>query len=205
MSPSHRSARACRLSPHAVEERRRPHARDRRASRAAPIWRLRVAREHRGRSTRDGPFSSFPGVDRTLVLLAGNGMRLERRRAIRGPSHAVRARHVRGEAALDCALADGPTRDFNLMVRRARGVRAKCIVVRDEAAARRRPRRRTSATRRRHVRMPGRRLSADRGRGRAHARRLAATRAVHAACTSIRRRRNRWRSSPSSAAIAGAQ
>src|SRR5512147_1621544 len=34
-------------------------------------WRISVAELER-----DGPFSAFPGVDRTLVLLAGNGMRL---------------------------------------------------------------------------------------------------------------------------------
>jgi environmental stress-induced protein Ves len=34
-------------------------------------WRVSVAD-----ITRDGPFSTFPGIDRTLVLLAGRGMRL---------------------------------------------------------------------------------------------------------------------------------
>src|SRR5690606_23181136 len=34
-------------------------------------WRLSIAEIER-----DGPFSAFPGVDRALVLLRGNGMRL---------------------------------------------------------------------------------------------------------------------------------
>jgi environmental stress-induced protein Ves len=92
-------------------------------------WRVSVAAVER-----DGPFSPFPGVDRTLVLLAGNGMRLS------GGGVAVELRMpfepvaFAGEASLECALADGPTRDFNLMVRRelAQGT---LHVVRDEACA----------------------------------------------------------------------
>ena len=77
-------------------------------------WRVSVAAIER-----DGPFSSFPGVDRTLVLLDGSGMRLS------GEGQAVELRApyepvtFSGEATLDCSLAEGPTRDFNLMIRRA--------------------------------------------------------------------------------------
>ena len=42
------------------------------AGMAAFEWRVSVAEV-----AQDGPFSRFPGVDRTLVLLAGNGVRLE--------------------------------------------------------------------------------------------------------------------------------
>ena len=81
---------------------------------------------------RDGPFSAFPGVDRTLVLIEGNGMRL----ASGSDSLDVRAAYepVRfpGESAPDCALVDGPTRDFNLMVRRGT-VRGDVVVVREAA------------------------------------------------------------------------
>jgi len=92
-------------------------------------WRVSIAAIER-----DGPFSSFPGVDRTLVLLAGNGMRLS------GDGSTVELRTAyepvtfAGEAALDCALADGPTRDFNFMVRRALAS-GSMRVVRDEACA----------------------------------------------------------------------
>lgn len=92
-------------------------------------WRVSVAAIER-----DGPFSSFPGVDRTLVLLEGAGIRLH------GAGEAVDLRTLyepvtfSGEAALECSLADGPTRDFNLMVRRALAS-AVLMVVRDESEA----------------------------------------------------------------------
>jgi len=81
----------------------------------------------------DGPFSSFVGVDRTLALLSGAGMRLT------GATHATELRApyepyaFSGDDATTCALVDGPVRDFNLMIRRAR-VRGDLVVVRAEAA-----------------------------------------------------------------------
>jgi environmental stress-induced protein Ves len=80
------------------------------------VWRASVADVGRA-----GPFSRFAGVDRTLVLLAGAGMHLTE---ARGATHALMeplaVARFRGEAALDAQLVDGPTRDFNLMVRRDR-------------------------------------------------------------------------------------
>ncbi|ANW49683.1 histidine utilization protein HutD [Burkholderia pseudomallei] len=82
-------------------------------------WRVSVADV-----TDAGPFSRFPGIDRTLVLLAGAGMTLV---DTGGARHALRAPLDRvafaGEAAIAAELHDGPTRDFNLMTRRdaARG------------------------------------------------------------------------------------
>ncbi len=81
---------------------------------------------------RDGPFSAFPGVERTLVLLAGRGMRLA------GPQGAwelhapLAVQTFAGEDALDCRLIAGPTRDFNFMVRRA-AARGELAVVRGSA------------------------------------------------------------------------
>ncbi|PCE21774.1 HutD/Ves family protein [Burkholderia ubonensis] len=67
-----------------------------------------------------GPFSRFEGVDRTLVLLSGAGMTLA---GDGGAHHVLDAPLARadfaGEAAIDATLHDGPTRDFNLMTRRA--------------------------------------------------------------------------------------
>lgn len=78
-------------------------------------WRLSIAE-----IDEDAPFSAFPGVERALVLLGGNGMRL---RFDGGRSHPLNPPHdclrFSGEDALDCELLDGPTRDFNLMWRRA--------------------------------------------------------------------------------------
>jgi len=99
------------------------------AGTAAFAWRVSVAEV-----ARDGPFSRFPGVDRTLVLLAGNGVRLE------GPGTPLDL-HVpyepvtfSGEAELECTLTDGAVRDFNLMVRRDAAT-GKVIVVRESGQA----------------------------------------------------------------------
>lgn len=71
----------------------------------------------------DGPFSTFPGVDRVIVLLQGAGFRLE------GPGfHDARAvigdpLPFPGELALQCSLLAGPVFDFNVMCRRGAGLR----------------------------------------------------------------------------------
>jgi uncharacterized protein len=99
---------------------------------AAFVWRVSIADV-----LQDGPFSPFPGVDRTLVLLAGEGMRLA------GDGVPIELRTTfepvgfSGDAALQCSLLDGPVRDFNLMVRRgaARGSIVVCRAGAEVAAA----------------------------------------------------------------------
>lgn len=80
------------------------------------VWRVSVADVEQ-----PGPFSTFDGIDRTLVLLAGAGMRLLEQH---GPTHELieplSVAKFDGEAALRAELIEGPTRDFNLMVRRDR-------------------------------------------------------------------------------------
>jgi len=77
-------------------------------------WRLSVAEIEQ-----DAPFSVFPGIDRELVLLEGNGLRL---RFDDGRVETLLPPHDRlrfpGERALVGELVDGATRDFNLMWRR---------------------------------------------------------------------------------------
>ena len=77
-------------------------------------WRLSVADVDA-----DAPFSAFPGVERALVLLSGNGIRL---RFNGGRSHELAPPHgclrFAGEAEVAGELIEGPTRDFNLMWRR---------------------------------------------------------------------------------------
>ncbi len=77
-------------------------------------WRLSIAEVDQ-----DGPFSTFEGVERELVLLHGNGMRLE---FADGREHMLEPPHGRlrfpGERPLQAGLLDGPTHDFNLMWRR---------------------------------------------------------------------------------------
>lgn len=77
-------------------------------------WRLSIAEIEA-----DAPFSAFPGVERVLVLLSGNGLRL---RFDDGESKVLRPPHDQlrfaGERAAFGELIDGPTRDFNLMWKR---------------------------------------------------------------------------------------
>ena len=93
---------------------RQVHAEPAADGNAAWDWRLSIAE-----IDADAPFSAFPGVDRVLVLLHGNGMRL---RFDDGEVHELLPPHDRlrfaGERALVGELVDGPTRDFNLMWRR---------------------------------------------------------------------------------------
>lgn len=67
---------------------------------------------------RDGPFSRFDGVDRTLVLLSGAMTLHEQQRRI----DLVRNEPVafEGECAIEATLAGGSTLDFNVMTRRGR-------------------------------------------------------------------------------------
>lgn len=77
-------------------------------------WRLSIAE-----IGVDGPFSTFEGCDRELVLLAGQGMDLKF-----GDGETVRLEEPRarlrfaGERDVSAHLIHGPTTDFNLMWRR---------------------------------------------------------------------------------------
>jgi environmental stress-induced protein Ves len=65
----------------------------------------------------DGPFSTFPGVDRILTVIAGDGLVLE----IDGrttPLEPDAPFAFPGEAAVAARLTVGPIRDLNVMVRR---------------------------------------------------------------------------------------
>ena len=77
-------------------------------------WRLSIAEIEE-----DAPFSAFPGVERELVLLRGNGLRL---RFDDGRVVALEPPHGRlrfaGEDGVRGELVEGQTQDFNLMWRR---------------------------------------------------------------------------------------
>ncbi len=79
------------------------------------LWRISIAEVDSA-----APFSSFPGIDRQIALLDGNGftMTLDDDRV-----HPLTTPFVpfgfAGESKVSVTLTDGPTRDFNLMVRRA--------------------------------------------------------------------------------------
>lgn len=79
-------------------------------------WRISMA--HVGQ---DGPFSSFPGIDRTLSVLTGAGITLafgdgERARLDRSSAPYPFA----ADRAVDGLLVDGPIDDLNVMTRRGR-------------------------------------------------------------------------------------
>ena len=76
-------------------------------------WRLSLAQVDR-----DGPFSRFDNVDRTLVLLSGAMTLHERDRRIDLVRNEPLA--FEGERAIEAKVAGGSTLDFNVMTRRGR-------------------------------------------------------------------------------------
>ncbi|MFJ8209554.1 HutD family protein [Streptomyces sp. NPDC096033] len=81
----------------------------------------------------DGPFSEFPGVDRTLTLAEGAGMDL----TVAGSHRRVDERYAPcdfpGDEPTGCRLLDGPVVNFNVMYRRG-AVEARTAVIRGELA-----------------------------------------------------------------------
>jgi environmental stress-induced protein Ves len=79
-------------------------------------WRLSVAD-----IVQDGPFSRFEDVERWFAVLSGSGVRL----AIAGSAQTLTSTSAPvmfdGNALTHCELLEGPTQDFNLMVREGRG------------------------------------------------------------------------------------
>jgi len=78
-------------------------------------WRVSIAN-----IARPGPFSAFPGVDRQIMLLEGDGVQLQ---AAAGQwQHALTQRWepfaFAGEEPVDCRMLGGVSTDFNLMLRR---------------------------------------------------------------------------------------
>ena len=75
-------------------------------------WRVSVATVDQA-----GPFSSFPDVDRTLVVVEGDGLGLQvgSHRFSALPSCPV---NFPGDEPTTAALLNGPVRDLNVMVRR---------------------------------------------------------------------------------------
>lgn len=76
-------------------------------------WRLSMADV-----TDDGSFSSFPGVDRIIVLLTGAGIDLHTPDGVVALRPQWGAHRFPGEDEVYAALVDGPTTDLNLMWRR---------------------------------------------------------------------------------------
>ena len=79
-------------------------------------WRLSIAEVDK-----DGPFSTFENIDRELILLSGEGMKLN---FSDGESVSLNPPHDKhrfaGERELSAELISGPTQDFNVMWQRDR-------------------------------------------------------------------------------------
>lgn len=78
------------------------------------LWRISMADIQSS-----GSFSTFPGIDRTILLWSGAGLTL---RSPSWPDHTLTAAGepfaFAGEADVSCELTEGPSQDLNLMVRR---------------------------------------------------------------------------------------
>jgi environmental stress-induced protein Ves len=77
-------------------------------------WRVSIAT-----IAQAGPFSAFPGVDRVIMLLDGDGVHLQ---SASGIDHRLDQAHApfafSGDVALDCTVLGGTSTDFNVMTRR---------------------------------------------------------------------------------------
>lgn len=80
-------------------------------------WRVSIAR-----IGIDGPFSSFPGVDRVITLLEGAGVRLFSDDGCLDHrlDHVLTPWAFPGEVSLQCSLLGADCEDFNVMTRRSR-------------------------------------------------------------------------------------
>ncbi|AVZ72458.1 HutD-family protein [Streptomyces lunaelactis] len=76
----------------------------------------------------DGPFSAFPGVDRTLTVVEGAGMDL----MVGGEHHIVDEQYwphdFPGDLETDGRLLEGPVVNFNVMYRRGHTQAATAVV-----------------------------------------------------------------------------
>jgi environmental stress-induced protein Ves len=76
-------------------------------------WRLSMADV-----ASDGPFSPFPGIDRTLILVEGDGLELEVEGFAYRLDRASPKLSFSGDDATAGRLLSGPIRDLNVMTRR---------------------------------------------------------------------------------------
>lgn len=78
-------------------------------------WRVSIAQ-----ITSNGPFSAFPGIDRVITLLHGDGVQLlaQDGSVNHRLDQSLAPFAFSGDVALDCTLLGGPSHDFNVMTRR---------------------------------------------------------------------------------------
>ncbi len=85
---------------------------------AGDDWQVRVSAAD---IETDGPFSSYPGVERWFTVLKGGGVELTVADATHRLERGDAPLQFDGEATSACHLLDGPTCDLNLMLRQASG------------------------------------------------------------------------------------
>ena len=76
-----------------------------------------VARLSVAEVTQGGPFSAFVGVHRWFAVLSGSGVQLTLNQSRHVLHEATPPFDFAGDTPVDCQLLDGPTQDFNLMVK----------------------------------------------------------------------------------------
>jgi len=86
-------------------------------------WRISVAEVEK-----NGPFSRYEGVQRWFAVLGGAGVRLTLDGQIRELTSQGEPLCFDGALACNCELIDGPTEDFNLMLKKGHG-RARLVRV----------------------------------------------------------------------------
>ncbi|WP_158783211.1 HutD family protein [Pantoea sp. BAV 3049] len=77
-------------------------------------WRISIAT-----IATDGAFSLFPGVDRVITLLSGNGVQLNAAESYSQLLQPNQPFAFAGEDQIHCRLTGGVSSDFNVMTRRA--------------------------------------------------------------------------------------
>jgi environmental stress-induced protein Ves len=78
-------------------------------------WRISIAE-----IKAPGPFSRYPGYERTIMLIDGEGMVLDAGNSGRVALSRYVPQHFPGEWQVEAILEGGAVRDFNLMVKRGR-------------------------------------------------------------------------------------
>ena len=81
-------------------------------------WRMSIAS-----ISQSGPFSIFRGVDRSIMLLEGDGVHLRASQTQEGGidhrlDTPLQPFAFSGDSSVQCTLLGGPSRDFNVMTRR---------------------------------------------------------------------------------------
>ena len=91
-------------------------------------WRVSIAT-----IATSGPFSKFEGVDRTIMLLDGDGVALQGDGVQHRLDEALQPFAFSGDVALDCTLLGGESSDFNVMSRRERCAAQVAVIAQTQA------------------------------------------------------------------------